>query len=174
VKGALSLDQQFSIGQIVYSESITLEGPQYTTDSVIGELLSQDEIDQLLEGDFMDSGRDIVITAYGHDETIDKIAVSTFDSPDGYGYRHNSDAITYCYNINKLELNGNSWIFAKIISQNTQYSLDSFLPFKFDVFLKLDDRAIQKVLREVDSKEFAKALKGEKEAVRERIFPESV
>jgi len=119
----------------------------------------------------MGTEKDIVITTYGHGKTIDKIAASAFDRPDDYyRYRSNSDAVTYCDTLNKLELNGNAWVFARNISQNTQYSLDSFLPFKFDVFLKLDDRAIQIILREVDSKEIAKALKGEKEAVSERIF----
>ena len=122
----------------------------------------------------MGAGRDIVVTVYGHDKTIDKIAVSTFDKPDNlygpYGYMNNSDAITYCDALNSLELNGNSWVFAKIISEYAQYTLDSFLPLKFDIIWKLDDRTIQKVLRAVDSREIAMALKGEKEAVMEKVF----
>jgi flagellar motor switch protein FliG len=38
------------------------------------------------------------------------------------------------------------------------------------IILELDDRAIQKVLREVDALELAKALKGVEEAVKEKIF----
>jgi len=118
----------------------------------------------------MGAGKDIVITTYGHNTTIDKIAASTFDTPDGqYRYSYYSDAVTYCDALNKLELNGNAWVFAKIISQNTPYSLDSFLPLKFDIFLELDDKTIQRILRKVPSQTIAKALKSE-EAVSKRVF----
>jgi flagellar motor switch protein FliG len=116
----------------------------------------------------MGTGKSIVITAYGHDKTIDKIAVSSFDCSNNYG--NDSGAGTYCKTINSLELNGNSWIFAKVVSENTQYSLGSFLPLKIDVILKLDDRVIQGLLRDVNSQDIAVALRGEKENVREKIF----
>ena len=44
------------------------------------------------------------------------------------------------------------------------------MPLEFDIVLRLDNRSIQKILREVDTQEIAKALKGEKETVQERIF----
>jgi hypothetical protein len=123
----------------------------------------------------MGTGRDIVITAYGHDNIIDKIAVNSFNSSDhfydGLYDRHDStDAETYCKTINNLELIGNSWIFARSVSENDQYSLESFLPLKFDVILKLDNKAIQTMLRHIDSLDIAKALKGEKGDIKERIF----
>jgi hypothetical protein len=31
--------------------------------------------------------------------------------------------------------------------------VDTFLPLKFDIFLRLDDRAIQRILREIDGHE---------------------
>jgi hypothetical protein len=117
----------------------------------------------------MGTGKDLVVTAYGHDAVIDTISVSAFDrdrNHDGY----NSNAKMYCGNINALELKGNSWIFTTIVSENTQYALGSFLPIKFEVLLKLDDRAVQKVLREVDSEDLARALKNAQEAVKEKIF----
>ena len=109
----------------------------------------------------MGQGRELVITAYGHDKTIDKVAVSYFDE---------SGANTYCDTINSLELSGKSWVLANTVSENVQYPLNSFLPVKFDIILKLDNRAIQKVLREVDSQELAVAMKGEKENIKEKIF----
>ena len=120
----------------------------------------------------MASGKTVVVTTYGHEKTIDKIAVSMFDKSESgyYGSTNDSNAQTYCDTINSLELKGDLWIFAKIISENTQFSLDEFLPMTFDLLLRLDDKAIQKVMREVDSQELAKALKGESEAVQERIF----
>jgi hypothetical protein len=120
----------------------------------------------------MSNEKSTVITVYGHNKVIDKIAVSLFDkSKDSY-YVHSDDsnAKTYCDTINGLKLEGDSWIFAKIVSENTQYTLDAFLPLKFDIILSLDDKAIQKILREVDEQEIAKALKGSNEMVQEKIF----
>jgi lysine/ornithine N-monooxygenase len=119
----------------------------------------------------MGSERSMVITAYGHDKTIDKISVSSFDIPDVHSaYSVNSNAQRYCDAINGLELKDNTWIFAQIVSENTPYTLDAFSPPQFDVFLTLDDRSIQKVLRETDSQDLAKALKGAAEPVKEKIF----
>jgi hypothetical protein len=122
----------------------------------------------------MAKGKSIVITAYGHEKTIDKISVSLFDESDtGYGY-YNQDNILnaqkYCTTINGLELKGDSWVFAKVVSENTQFALDTFIPVNFDLILKLDDRSMEKVMREVDSQELAMALKGESEAIHEKVF----
>jgi flagellar motor switch protein FliG len=45
-----------------------------------------------------------------------------------------------------------------------------FSPLKFEVLLELDDAAVQKVLREVDSSDLARALKNAQEAIKEKIF----
>ena len=140
--------------------------------------LSQDEINMLLAGKnagedvFMgswnyNSGKSIVVTAYGHNKKIDNIAVSLFDvSPHG-----NRSADTYCETINSLELRGEAWVFAQSISENLHYTLDKFQPLRFDsTILKLDDRSVQKVIREVYSQELAKALKNVDVEVQTKIF----
>jgi hypothetical protein len=120
----------------------------------------------------MSNGGTTVITVYGHNKIIDKIAVSQFDNFGGDFYHHSNDANAqiYCDTINRLKLEGDSWVFAKIISENTQYTLDAFLPLKFDIILNLDDRAIQTVLSIVHFQEIAKALKGKNEAIQEKIL----
>jgi flagellar motor switch protein FliG len=120
----------------------------------------------------MGTKRSIVVTAYGHDKIIDKIAVSSFEgSESDYHSHQESDAKTYCDTINALRLKDDSWVVAKIISENTQYALNFFNLWNFsDVILKLDDRAIQKMMRESDSVELAKSLKGQDEALKEKIF----
>ena len=115
----------------------------------------------------MPQGKSIVITAYGHEKTLDKIAVSLFDELGNYG---EENAKKYCDTINSLELKGDSWIIAKVVSENNQFSLDNFLPVTFDIILQADDRSIQKVMREVDSQVLARALKGENEAIQEKVF----
>jgi flagellar motor switch protein FliG len=126
--------------------------------------------------DYMGDREAIVVTAYGHDKVLDKIAVSLFEVSGEtykYGYYDNQslDAETYCNAINSLELKNDSWISARILSENTQYSLNVFLPLKFsDIIMKLDNEAIQKVLKKVDAQELAKCLKDEDETVKEKIF----
>jgi flagellar motor switch protein FliG len=116
----------------------------------------------------MSNNKTMVITAYGHDRSIDRIAASAFDSLDGYT---STNAKIYCDTINRFELQGNSWVFAKIVSSDTKYALDDFLPpLKFDVILSLDDESIQKMLREVDSMELSKAMRGAAEPIKEKIF----
>ena len=115
--------------------------------------------------------KDTVITAYGHDKVIDRIAVGTFDRPKDYNeYTDSSDAKTYCDAINSMELKENSWVYAQIITENKQYSLDTFSQMEFEIILKLDDMGVQKTLREIDSQVLAMALKGTSETIKEKIF----
>jgi hypothetical protein len=119
----------------------------------------------------MGNEKDIVITVFGHDKTIDKIAVSSFDKSRAVRqYSSDSNANAYCATINSLELSGDSWVLAKIVPENVQHPVDTFFPLKFDIILRLDDRAIQRVFREIDSQDLAKSLKGEKEDVKEKMF----
>jgi hypothetical protein len=120
----------------------------------------------------MANKKDIVITAYGHGKIIDRIAVSLFEiSENSYHDNYGSDAKTYCNTINSLELKDDLWVFAKPLDENTQYPLGVFLPLDFsDVLMELDNMAIQKVLREIDSWELVKSLKDQDEAVKEKIF----
>jgi lysine/ornithine N-monooxygenase len=124
-----------------------------------------------MKEDNMGNGKDVIITVCGHEKQIDKFSVRLFDnSGDNYSDDNISNAEAYCDTINSLELNGDSWLVAKIISENTQYTLDTFIPLRFDSIMVLDDRAVQKLLREVDSIELAKALKGADETIQEKIF----
>jgi hypothetical protein len=119
----------------------------------------------------MSTGKDIVVTAYGHDRSIDKFAVSFFDRAANNNEPGNdSNAQIYCDTINKLELNGNRWVLAKIVPGNTPCAWESFIPLTFNIIAELDDRAVMKIMRELDSQELAKALKGAEEAVKEKIF----
>jgi flagellar motor switch protein FliG len=123
-------------------------------------------------GGFMGNRRTVVVTAYGHKKTIDKIAVSTFRSTERSHYTNQgSDAETYCDTINSLELKDDSWVFAKIFSENIQYSVKEFFPLIFsDAIIKLDNMTIQKVLIETDAQELAKSLKNQDEIVKEKIY----
>jgi flagellar motor switch protein FliG len=119
----------------------------------------------------MSDRKGVVITTYGHNRTIDKIAVSLFEDAET-GYRNQaSDAKNYCDTINALELSGDSWVFAKILSENSQYALDVFIPLRFsDVILKFDNLTIQRILRDIDNSDLARSLKDQNDMVKEKIF----
>lgn len=115
-------------------------------------------------------GRKVVVTTYGHDNNIDKIAVSVFEDTDRYNSSY-SNAASYCCMINSLELKEGSWVNAKIISENTPFLLNSFLPRDFSRLINiLDQRALQNVLREVDSKTLSMALINAKNELKEKVF----
>jgi hypothetical protein len=122
--------------------------------------------------DYMGDRKTIVITTYGHNKTIDRIAVSLFETSEDDYYIPSPDAETYCDTINTLELKGDSWVFAKILSENTQYELwDVLFPLKFsDVIMKLDDMTIQKILGKVKFREIAMSLKDQDKRVQDKIF----
>ena len=111
--------------------------------------------------------KNIVVTAYGHGRIIDKISISLFDCMNN----GDQNIDNYCTTINNLELKDTKWIYAKLISQNTPYFLHAFVPLQFnDIIEKLDDQALEKVIREVDSSVLVKALKNENEPIQLRIF----
>jgi hypothetical protein len=103
----------------------------------------------------------VVFTAYGHNNTVDKFTIKRLSD---------SDAEFYCNTINGLRLEGETWVFARRISENVDYTMKDFLPQKFEILQTLDDRSIQKVLREVDSQELAKALKIADIPTQDKIF----
>jgi hypothetical protein len=103
-----------------------------------------------------------VITVYGHGETIDKIAVNLFFD--------RQDAYVYCRMVSSIKPEGESFVYARTIAKNTQYFLPNLLPMVFADIVLLDDRSIQKIMREIDSADLARALIGETEEVQEKIF----
>ena len=130
--------------------------------------LSQDEINALLAGVDMGSDRSLVVTAYGHGKVVDKIAVSCFDE---YGYRANHNSKSYCDTINSLELKDGAWVVAHVVKENTPFSLDLFVAEDFDsLILSLDNRSLQKVLREMASWTLCKAIRGLSEELSDKFY----
>jgi flagellar motor switch protein FliG len=117
----------------------------------------------------MSNDKVIVLTAYGHGEQIDRLAVNLFDSSSEFG---SEDAETYCQTLNELELKDDNWIVAKIAEKNFQYPADELLkPEKLTNLLpRLDDRAIQLMLQEVEGNDLAIALKGVDANIQEMFF----
>ena len=110
-----------------------------------------------------------VVTTQGHGEVIDKIIFNSFSDTDDKNFLSNAEA--YCEMINSIKLKENKWINARSISENTPYSTDYFFPVLFTRLIPfLDDRSIQLLLMEKDSRVFIKALQNAKEEVIEKIL----
>jgi len=109
------------------------------------------------------SDKNIVVTTFGHDRIAKKLSVQIFDNE--------QNAETYCDMINSLELENGSWCAANIVEEKTSFDLELFLPFSLEnILLRLNNRSIQKVFREIDSKVLATALVGASDAVKERLL----
>ena len=123
----------------------------------------------------------IVLNMYGKDDDVENISVSLFDrEKDGFYTngtfvaisQHYKDSrntvLNYCSNINELELKDNHWISAQVIYENQKIPLKK--PPQFDIINQLDCRSLQRVLREVNNIDIAKALKGIDEETKEKVF----
>jgi hypothetical protein len=110
----------------------------------------------------------IVVTSYGKDKLIECISVSLFDKADSYYSESKSNALHYCENINDLELKGDAWIHASIVNENEKFFL--LRPPKLDMLNKLDDRSVQRLLREVPRTDLARALRDADGEIKEKVF----
>lgn len=102
-----------------------------------------------------------VMTAYLRNNVIEKFTIS---------HLKKEDAEFYCETINSLKVEEGLKVFAKIINKNIEYTPADFIPLSFDMLPLQNDRAIQKVLREIDSQELCKALKGASKETQNKIF----
>jgi len=82
----------------------------------------------------------------------------------------NSEAKHFCHFVNRLSLVGEEKLVARRIITNVEYSLEKYQPFKFDDFVKLDDRNIQLIMRELDSEMLAISLIDAKDEVKDVFF----
>jgi hypothetical protein len=69
-----------------------------------------------------------------------------------------TEAKHFCHFVNRLSITNGEKLFARIITANLEYSLGKYQPFSFDDIAKLDDRTIQKIMREIDSEMLVLAL----------------
>jgi len=99
----------------------------------------------------------IVLTLYGTGNAINDFTVTLFDG-NSYGYDRNA-AVEFCSMINELEIKDDKWIHASVINENRKIKFEKPNYIVFDMLGTLDDLSIQKVHREVNSQELAKALK---------------
>ena len=114
------------------------------------------------------TGKTIVLTMYGKGESIDSVSIGLFDYDSSYYSSSKDNALSYCNNINDLELKGDNWIYSTIVNENEKMSLSK--PLAFDIIGNLPDLSIQKLLREINGLDLAKALIGVDDKIGEKIF----
>ena len=103
----------------------------------------------------------VIITVYGHLKQIDKFTVKMMCD---------SDIEHYCNTVNDLKINDKFWVYARIISQDSYYTLDDIRRPDFERILKLDDELITKVMRKTDSQELSIALRSASAEIQDKIF----
>jgi flagellar motor switch protein FliG len=105
----------------------------------------------------------IVLSIYGTDDKADYITVSTFE--DGRG------ASNYIKMVESQELPEGKWVRTEWVESWQKYDLKPERKIIFeDLMSKLDDRSIQKMMREIDSQELALSMKGEDSDIQEIFF----
>ncbi|MDR3123545.1 MAG: hypothetical protein LBU16_07195 [Treponema sp.] len=80
------------------------------------------------------------------------------------------DAVKLCRLVNRFFVDSDEKLSAVCISMGKEYALEKNQEFSFEDFIKVNDRIIQRVLREVDAEILGTALLGSGEAVKEHIF----
>jgi len=85
-------------------------------------------------------------------------------------YNSYSEARYFCKFVNNLSLAGEDKLVARMITANAEYPLEKYQPFKFDDFVKLNNRTMQILMRETDSRILAVALKDTKKEVKDCFF----
>jgi len=81
-----------------------------------------------------------------------------------------SEANHFCHFVKRLPLAGEGKLVARWITANVEYPLEKYQPFKFDDFVKVDSRILQRVMRELDSQILAFALIDAKDEVKDKFF----
>jgi len=106
-----------------------------------------------------------IMTVYGKtgDDGVDVLESISFSACES-----KSGAESYRYNINNLQLKDGRWAYARIVEEHEKIIPER--PPSFDIINTLGDRAIQKVMCEVDSQELAKALKSVDAEVQDKFF----
>ena len=87
-----------------------------------------------------------------------------------YLWSNYNEALNFCYFVNNLPLDSENKLAARIILSNAEHSLEKRQPFSFDDLIKVDDRIIQLLLRELDSQILAIALIDAKKEVKDVFF----
>ena len=112
--------------------------------------------------------QNIVITLYGTGEVINDFTVTLLNE-NSSGWRASNEN-DYCSNINELELKDNNWIYAFKVKENEKIKVENPRKSDFDIISTLDDRSIEKVIREVGHRELEKALKSAKKETLKAIL----
>jgi hypothetical protein len=80
------------------------------------------------------------------------------------------EANHFCRFVKHLPLAGEEKLVARRITANVEHPLEKYQPFKFEDFVKVDDRKLQLVMRELDAQMLAFALKEAKDEVKDKFF----
>jgi hypothetical protein len=104
----------------------------------------------------------IVTILRGSTESASHVSVSLFDT---YG-----DAESLCALVNQAKLNDGEWVNANVRKMNTIYPIRKPAPMALEDFKKLDDRMIQRIMREIDVQDLTIILHKKDDEFAQKIF----
>ena len=115
------------------------------------------------------SEKEVVLTMYGRGSLLEDISITLFERGENYYYRDDTSAVRYCKTINKLKLQDDEWIHARVIKQNKKISFKKPEGIQFeDIIKKLDKEEMWMIAETIPDSIFATALKGE--IIKDTIF----
>ena len=94
------------------------------------------------------SEKRVVLTMYGKGDQILDISVTLFEM-EKY-YPNDKNAESYCENINRLNLQNDEWIYAKVIQQNRKVRLKKPVYVQFDVIKKLNINELRRLYHKLE------------------------
>jgi flagellar motor switch protein FliG len=117
------------------------------------------------------SEKRIVLTMYGKGDQIIDISVSLFDPDVYHNYLEKNNAESYCENINRLKLQNDEWIDAKVIQENVKIPLKK-PDIKFEIIRKLNRHAMWTILNDFSCGESVLAIALQGGAINDTILKE--
>jgi hypothetical protein len=87
-----------------------------------------------------------------------------------YSFTDSGGAKNFCETIGSLQQKNGGWITAKEITFGRGYYFKFFVKWDLRIMVDMDDRAVQKILREVGSQVIARALKNASDDISIKVF----
>ena len=113
--------------------------------------------------------KEVVLTMYGKGSLLEDISIALFEKGENYYYRDDTSAVRYCKTINKLILQDDEWIHARVIQQNKKISFKKPESIRFeDVIKRFNIKEMRMIANEIPDNVLVAALQGN--IIKDTIF----
>ncbi|MCL2007221.1 MAG: hypothetical protein FWG77_03960 [Treponema sp.] len=106
--------------------------------------------------------KNIILITRENNEVVTQVSV--------YLCNNHKEVKQFCRFINSLSLDGGEKLAAREIFMNREYNLEKYVPLTFEDILKVKNRMIQKIMRELDMQMLAIALYNANQEIKDHIL----